>query len=86
MVADVESSRTASTSSGVGSSVVVENPYRDLPSSEFPSHPFNILQRVIYMGISAYGLHHLKLYASILHSPRIDHDYLKVGLAIAVGM
>lgn len=49
-------------------------------------HPLNILKRALYMGISLWGLHKFEVYHTILHSPDVQHEWFKIGLAASVGM
>lgn len=37
------------------------------------------------MGGSLYGLHELKVFHQVIHSPDIDHQWFKVGLAASIG-
>ena len=48
-------------------------------------HPTVVLKRITYSGISLYGLHLFKAYELILHSPRIRHEWFKIGLATSIG-
>jgi hypothetical protein len=67
-----------------GSRPTVPNPYNDqnlLP----PHHPFTIMKRIIYVSLSALALLHFKFYETILHSPNVQHEWFKVGLATTVG-
>jgi hypothetical protein len=67
-----------------GSRPTVPNPYNDqnlLP----PHHPFTVLKRVLYVSLSVYALLHFKFYETILHSPNVQHEWFKVGLATTVG-
>jgi hypothetical protein len=67
-----------------GSRPTVPNPYNDqnlLP----PHHPFTVMKRIIYVSLSTLALVHFKFYETILHSPNIQHEWFKVGLATTVG-
>jgi hypothetical protein len=66
----------------------VPNPYTGDPSSNLLPvyHPFNILKRCAYMGVSFFGLNHFNAYAVILHSPHVRHEWFKIGLAATIGM
>jgi len=63
----------------------INNPYSPSPSSSggmlSPYHPINVLKRTLYITLAVYGLHHLEAFTSILHSPRIRHEWFKIGLA-----
>lgn len=48
-------------------------------------HPLNVLKRTLYMGISLWGLHKFDVYHTILHSPDVQHEWFKIGLAGSVG-
>ena len=63
------------------------NPYSASPSSSvLPRYdPFNMLKRMVYMGISGYILQHFNFYRVILQSPHIRHEWFKIGLAATVG-
>lgn len=67
-----------------GSRPAVSNPYTNqnlLP----PHHPFTIMKRIIYVAFSTLALLHFKFYHTILHSPNVQHEWFKVGLATTVG-
>jgi len=49
------------------------------------NHPVNILYRVGVMGGSLYGLHELKVFHKVIHSPDVDHQWFKIGLAASIG-
>lgn len=63
------------------------NPYSTIAGPPVPGlyHPINILKRMIYSGISLFGLYHLNAYQAVLHSPHIRHEWFKIGLAATVG-
>lgn len=65
---------------------LVNNPYTEANQPLPARHPLNILKRCLYMGLSAYGLHKLNVYHTIMHSPRINHEWFKVGLATSVAI
>jgi len=63
-----------------------ENPYTGPPRNTLSSfHPFTIMKRLGYMGISLYGLKHFNFYRVVLHSPHVRHEWFKVGLASSIG-
>jgi hypothetical protein len=67
---------------------VVENPYGSAggPSGILPArHPLNILKRILYMVIAVYGMVHYQVYHTILQSPKIRHEWFRIGLATSVG-
>jgi hypothetical protein len=65
----------------------VNNPYSGPEPNILPTyHPINVLKRCLYMGISLYGLHHFKAYHSIMHSPNVDHEAFKFGIATTVAI
>jgi len=51
-----------------------------------PNHPVNILYRVGVMGGSLYGLNELDVFHQVMHSPNVDHQWFKVGLAASIGI
>jgi hypothetical protein len=77
---DVETSATRTD----GSRPAIPNPYNE--QNLMPAHhPLTVMKRIIYMAISAMALVHFKFYKTILHSPNIQHEWFKVGLATTVG-
>jgi hypothetical protein len=69
---------------------VVTNPYNNTNGS--PATPpnmsqkvFDRLYRVVVMCGSLYFLHTWTVYATVLRSPKIRHEWLKVGLAASIG-
>lgn len=38
------------------------------------------------MGLSAWGLHYFQVYQAIMHSPNVDHEWFKIGLATSVAI
>ncbi len=67
---------------------LVNNPYSGSSAQQsLPvRHPLNILKRCFYMGLSAYGLYKFNVYHTILHSPMINHEWFKIGLATSVAI
>jgi len=65
---------------------LVNNPYSSSAPPLPARHPVNILKRSLYMGLSAWGLHHYQVYQTILHSPKVDHEWFKIGLATSVAI
>lgn len=66
----------------------VANPY----AANNHNHPIppqkqfiNKVQRILYIVVSAYGLHYFKFYRVILRSPHVRHEWFKVGLALSIG-
>jgi hypothetical protein len=72
---DVEASRTQRGGA-------VNNPYSDMPPT---MNPVNVLRRGFYMGGSLYGLHYYDTYNTIMTSPKVSHEWLKVALATSIG-
>ena len=68
------SNAAASSSSGV-------QPIGTLP----PNHPYHKMIRIIIMVAALWGLHEFGVYHAILRSPKISHEWFKVGLASSVG-
>jgi hypothetical protein len=69
---------------------LVDNPYAASSSSAHPTSPIlkkivQNLQRLLYMAISLYGLHHFQAYQAILRSPHVSHEWFKAGLAATIG-
>ena len=60
----------------------VNNPYSsgEIPVLP-PYHPINILKRGGYIGGAGYGLYKLNAHKAIFHSPRVSHEWFKIGLA-----
>ena len=68
------------------SSSTSNNPYSGADPNVLPLyHPINILWRLLYMTIALWGLHHFQAYETIIHSPKIRHEWFKIGLAATVG-
>ena len=65
--------------------VAPTNPYSANPNVLPRYDPLNILKRLFYMGVSAYGLNHFNFYRVVLQSPHIRHEWFKIGLAATVG-
>ena len=65
-----------------------DGPFSGLPPPNvLPArHPYNIVKRMSYISISLYGLHQMEVWHKIFHSPRVDHQWFKIGLAVSVGM
>jgi hypothetical protein len=42
-------------------------------------------KRLFYICISLYGLKHFALYQVLLRSPRVSHEWFKIGLATTIG-
>ena len=67
----------------------VPNPYYSDPSSghlQLAGHDlFTIMKRLVYVGMSLYGLEHFNAYQVVLHSPHVSHEWFKIGLASTVG-
>ena len=72
---------------GSSSSGNVQNPYSNNANQNLLPryHPLNILRRVLYMGISIYGLQYYDTYHTIQHSSHIRHEWFKIGLASTIG-
>ena len=67
---------------------VVNNPYAAVggpPGSILANNVLTILKRLLYVGVSLFGLKHFNAYQVILHSPHVSHEWLKIGLAATVG-
>lgn len=67
----------------------INNPYAAVgghPSnSSLANKVFTILKRLLYVGVSLFGLKHFDAYQVILHSPHVSHEWFKIGLAATVG-
>jgi hypothetical protein len=66
---------------------VVSNPYNsnnDSPPS-MSQMVFDRLYRVVVMCGSLYFLHTWSVYSTVLRSPKIRHEWLKVGVAASIG-
>jgi hypothetical protein len=68
---------------------LVDNPYAASSSAPTSSPVLKKLvqnlQRLLYMAISLYGLHHFQAYQAILRSPHVSHEWFKAGLAATIG-
>jgi hypothetical protein len=70
---------------------LVENPYGAGGSAAASTQNAAInkivvnLQRLVYMGISLYGLHQFDAYKAVFQSPQVSHEWFKVGLAATIG-
>ena len=65
---------------------LVDNPYSSNVQPLPARHPINIFKRCLYIGLSAWGLHHFQVYQTIMHSPNVDHEWFKIGLATSVAI
>lgn len=65
----------------------VPNPYANGDTSGvLPTwHPINVLWRVIWIGISLFGLQRFDAYHKVMHDPNVRHEWFKIGLATTVG-
>jgi hypothetical protein len=64
----------------------VNNPYSHPQPTILPTwHPLNVLKRVFYMGLALYGMNYFEAYQTIMHSPKVSHEWFKIGLAASVG-
>lgn len=64
----------------------VHNPYAGGPDGNLPGDKyFTAMKRLIYVGISLFGLRHFDAYQVVLHSPHVSHEWFKVGLAATIG-
>jgi hypothetical protein len=64
------------------------NPYANLPPPPIQSRydPINIVQRSFWMLGSSYVLiHHLDVYTRVMTSPKVSHEWFKVGLGATTG-
>jgi hypothetical protein len=63
----------------------VNNPYSG--QAPIPPHwePINVLRRGLYMGGSLYGLDYFETYDALMKSPKVRHEWFKIGLAATVG-
>jgi hypothetical protein len=68
---------------------LVDNPYAASSSAPTTSPVLQKivqnLQRILYMAVSLYGLHHFQAYQAILRSPHVSHEWFKAGLAATIG-
>jgi len=80
---DVESNTTTTGATSTNNSTSINNPYSSagLPPVLPTYHPINVLKRTIYIGGAGYCLHTLKAPSVILHSPKVSHEWFKIGLA-----
>lgn len=70
---DIEGSRKPDVRNPYAESVALENQY------------IGYLRRLVYMGISLFGLRHFKFYGVLLRSPHVNHEWFKIGLACTIG-
>jgi hypothetical protein len=68
---------------------LVDNPYAASSSAPTTSPVLQKivqnLQRILYMAVSLYGLHHFQAYQAVLRSPHVSHEWFKAGLAATIG-
>lgn len=66
---------------------LIENPYSAAgnPHELGPYHPVNLLYRIGVMGGSLYFLHYWEVYSTVLRSPKVGHEWFKIGLAASIG-
>jgi hypothetical protein len=64
---------------------LVTNPYSGNEQSNAMQMVVDKIYRVAVLGGSLYFLHKWGVYATILRSPKIRHEWFKVGLAASVG-
>jgi hypothetical protein len=66
----------------------IRNPYAALgepPRGLPPRHPLNIFKRSTIVGACLFGLHKFKVYETVMYSPKVRHEWFKIGLAASVG-
>jgi hypothetical protein len=64
----------------------VNNPYSNPQPTILPTwHPLNVLWRALYMGVALYGMNYFKAYQTLMYSPKVSHEWFKIGLAASVG-
>lgn len=57
------------------------------PSTSLPSrHPVVVLYRLVIIGGSLYGLHTMSVFHDIMRSPKVDHQWFKIGLAASIAV
>jgi hypothetical protein len=64
----------------------VNNPYSNPIPTILPTwHPLNVMKRILYMGVALYAMNYFNAYQKIMHSPKVSHEWFKIGLAASVG-
>ena len=64
---------------------LVDNPYSGNEQHRAAQMVADKLYRIVVIGGSLYFLHTWQVYATILRSPKMHHEWFKVGLAASVG-
>mmetsp|Transcript_13280 Transcript_13280/g.19536 ORF Transcript_13280/g.19536 Transcript_13280/m.19536 type:complete len:175 (+) Transcript_13280:168-692(+) len=66
---------------------LVNNPYGGQDVTQSASEKIlNGLYRVVVLFASIYYLHTLEFYATVLRSPKVRHEWFKIGLAASIGL
>ena len=63
------------------STAAVSNPYTGGPPVLPTYHPINVLKRTGYIVFALVALHKLDALKAILRSPKVSHEWFKIGLA-----
>uniref|UniRef100_A0A7S1URH0 Uncharacterized protein n=1 Tax=Grammatophora oceanica TaxID=210454 RepID=A0A7S1URH0_9STRA len=68
--------------------LVGNNPYASMPDPTVlaPLHPLNLLKRGAIIGGSLWGLHSMKVWYTILHSPNVRHEWFKAGVGASIAI
>mmetsp|Transcript_24211 Transcript_24211/g.52216 ORF Transcript_24211/g.52216 Transcript_24211/m.52216 type:complete len:184 (-) Transcript_24211:338-889(-) len=51
-----------------------------------PRHPLQILKRSAIIGGTLYAMHDFNVFHNILYSPKVSHEWFKVGLAASIAV
>jgi hypothetical protein len=82
-------SRVPTSSSAAAPSTTIENPYADNPrmNRTMADRILNYVKRIFYITLSIFVLHRFfRFYSAIFRSPYIRHEWLKIGIALTIGM
>lgn len=64
---------------------LINNPYSGNEQYSTAQKLADKLYRIAVIGGSLYFLHTWQVYATILRSPKMNHEWFKIGLAASVG-
>lgn len=65
---------------------LVNNPYSSSSGEQIRTQTlFDKVYRIIVLGGSLYILHIWEVYATVHRSPKVQHEWFKIGLAASIG-
>jgi hypothetical protein len=62
------------------------NDNKGRPYSLPPRHPINLIYRAVVISGSLYGLHSMSVFHNVMHSPHVNHEWFKCGLAASIAV